>query len=110
MSMDGSGQAPDVQLLINEARTVSREILPPSSVNHESPNLTVAQLVSQLYDPTNAGNPTKIKTIQEHLQTLQKGPQAWLVANALLSDGGTDSRFFGALTFTVKINNDWYMG
>ena len=63
--------------------------------------------MSQLYDPANAGNPTKIKAIQEHLQTLQKGPQAWFIANALLSDNGTDLRFFGALTFTVKINNDW---
>ena len=73
----------------------------------KSSSLTVSKLVSQLYDPANAGNPSKIKTIQEHLQNLQKGPQAWLIANALLSDHGTDLRFFGALTFTVKINHDW---
>lgn len=65
--------------------------------------------MSQLYDPANAGNPTKIKVIQEHLQTLQKSPQAWLVANGLLSDSHTDLRFFGALTFTVKINQNWYV-
>ncbi|PYH88187.1 hypothetical protein BO71DRAFT_488962 [Aspergillus ellipticus CBS 707.79] len=85
MSVDISGPATDVQLLITEAKT----------------------LVSQLYDPANTGNPAKIKVIQELLQTLQKGPQAWLVANHLLGDESTDLRFFGALTFTVKINNDW---
>ncbi|RAL02109.1 putative importin 13 [Aspergillus ibericus CBS 121593] len=85
MSVDIPGQAPDVQLLINEAKS----------------------LVSQLYDPGNTGNPAKIKAIQEHLQSLQKCPQAWLIANHLLSDGNTDLRFFGALTFTVKINQDW---
>ncbi|GMF70949.1 unnamed protein product [Aspergillus oryzae] len=68
-----------------------------------------SDLVSQLYDPANTGNPAKIKAIQEHLQILQKGPQAWLIANNLLSDESTDLRFFGALTFTVKINQDWYV-
>lgn len=63
--------------------------------------------MSQLYDPANAGNPPKIALIQEQLQALQKSPQAWLIANSLLSDNGTDLRFFGALTFTVKINQDW---
>ena len=65
------------------------------------------QLVSQLYDPANTGNPAKIKVIQEQLQGFQKGPQAWLVANSLLNEDHTDLKFFGALTFTVKINPDW---
>ncbi|KAL4933131.1 putative importin 13 [Aspergillus undulatus] len=86
MSMDHSGQAVDVQLLINEART----------------------LVSQLYDPANSGNPAKINVLQEQLQNLQKGPHAWLIANSLLADENTDLRFFGALTFTVKVNHDWH--
>ncbi|PWY69249.1 importin 13 [Aspergillus eucalypticola CBS 122712] len=85
MSVDIPGQAIDAQLLINEAKS----------------------LVSQLYDPGNTGNPAKIKAIQEHLQSLQKSPQAWLIANQLLSEASTDLRFFGALTFTVKINHDW---
>ncbi|KKK17961.1 hypothetical protein P175DRAFT_0493630 [Aspergillus ochraceoroseus IBT 24754] len=83
--MDYSGQALDVQLLVNEAK----------------------ELVSQLYDPTNTGNPAKIKAIQEHLQNLQKGPHAWLIANSLVTEENTDLKFFGALTFTVKINHDW---
>ncbi|KAL4967516.1 putative importin 13 [Aspergillus stella-maris] len=84
--MDHSGQTGDIQLLINEARA----------------------LVSQLYDPANSGNPTKINVIQEHLQNLQKGPSAWIIANSLLTDENTDLRFFGALTFTVKVNHDWH--
>ncbi|KAA8641852.1 putative importin 13 [Aspergillus tanneri] len=85
--MDVPGQASDVQLLINEAKT----------------------LVSQLYDSANTGNPSKIKAIQEHLQILQKGPHAWIIASYLLNDdASTDLRFFGALTFTVKINQDWH--
>ncbi|EAW12818.1 putative importin 13 [Aspergillus clavatus NRRL 1] len=85
MSADIPGPASDVQHILDEARA----------------------LVTQLYDPENAGNPTKIKLIQERLQLLQKGPEAWLIANDLLSASSTDMRFFGALTFTVKINLDW---
>ncbi|KAF4234001.1 hypothetical protein CNMCM6457_004150 [Aspergillus fumigatiaffinis] len=85
MSADIQGLAPDVQHILNEAR----------------------ELVSQLYSPENAGNPAEIKFIQERLQSLQKGPEAWLIANDLLSANSTDMRFFGALTFTVKINLDW---
>jgi hypothetical protein len=87
MSADIQGLAPDVQHILNEAR----------------------ELVSQLYSPENAGNPAEIKFIQERLQSLQKGPEAWLIANDLLSANSTDMRFFGALTFTVKINLDWYV-
>ncbi|KAH8433135.1 putative importin 13 [Aspergillus melleus] len=83
--MDVPGQGSQVQPLLDEAKT----------------------LVSQLYNPVNTGNPAKIKAIQEQLQTLQRSPQAWLIANYLLSDQSTDLRFFGALTFTVKINQDW---
>ncbi|KAL2839934.1 armadillo-type protein [Aspergillus pseudoustus] len=86
MSMDHPPQAVDVQVLVSEARA----------------------LVLQLYDPANTGNPTKIKVIQEHLQTLQKGPHAWIIANSLLADESTDLRFFGALTFTVKVNHNWH--
>ncbi|RLM00914.1 hypothetical protein CFD26_108468 [Aspergillus turcosus] len=85
MSADIQGPASDVPHILNEAR----------------------ELVSQLYSPENARNPAQIKFIQERLQSLQKGPEAWLIANDLLSASSTDMRFFGALTFTVKINLDW---
>lgn len=102
MSTDSSGLGADVQLLINDARTVGFSY---DSDLERSPN--PSQLVSQLYDPANAGNPTKINFIQEHLQALQKGPHAWLIANDLLGSDNPGLRFFGALTFTVKINHDW---
>ncbi|KAL3431876.1 armadillo-type protein [Aspergillus tetrazonus] len=68
----------------------------------------VTQLVLELYDPANTGNPAKINEIQELLQNLQKGPHAWVIANCLLTEQSPDLRFFGALTFTVKINHDWH--
>jgi len=83
-------------------------VLPRLSPARNSP-LTVSQLVAQLYDPANQRNPAKVKAIQEHLQLLQKSPHAWLIADALLSSDSTDARFFGALTFTVKINHDWWV-
>ncbi|KAL4903967.1 hypothetical protein BDW74DRAFT_36426 [Aspergillus multicolor] len=66
------------------------------------------KLVLELYDPTNTGNPAKINEIQELLQNLQKGPHAWVIANCLLAEQSPDLRFFGALTFTVKVNHDWH--
>lgn len=102
MSTDSSGMDSDAQLLASEARSVC------CSFSLNCLVLTPSQLVSQLYDPANAGNPAKINLIQEHLQVLQKGPHAWIIANDLLSRDNTGLRFFGALTFTVKINQDWY--
>ncbi|PLB53688.1 hypothetical protein P170DRAFT_431515 [Aspergillus steynii IBT 23096] len=83
--MDVPGQGSQVQPLLDEAKT----------------------LVSELYHPANTGDPAKIKAINEQLQALQKSPHAWLIANYLLGHQATDLRFFGALTFTVKINQDW---
>jgi hypothetical protein len=62
------------------------------------------QLVTQLYDPSNQRNPTRINEIQTRLQQLQKGEHAWEVADSLLRANSTHHRFMGALTFTVKIN------
>jgi len=61
------------------------------------------QLVKQLYQP---GDPRSITQIQAHLQELQRGPEGWQMAGALLMSKDTNCRFFGALTFTVKLNND----
>ncbi|KAL1860145.1 member of the karyopherin-beta [Paecilomyces lecythidis] len=81
----GLGQTPDPQALVAEAN----------------------ETVTQLYDPANARNPTKVKELQEHLQFLQKSPQGWIIADGLMSSGNPDARFMGALTFIVKINQDW---
>jgi len=60
--------------------------------------------VKGLYVP---GSPKKIGKIQETLQRLQRSPEGWQMADALLSCDDDKVRFFGALTFTVKINQDW---
>ncbi|KAJ5689414.1 Armadillo-like helical [Penicillium macrosclerotiorum] len=61
-------------------------------------------LVTQLYDPANQRNPVMIHEIQKRLQELQKGDNAWEVADSLLREPSAHHRFMGALTFTVKVN------
>jgi len=70
---------------------------PPQSVDE------VAQLVKRLYQP---GNAQVITQIQEQLQILQRSDDGWQLADALLGYDDLNIRFFGALTFTVKLNND----
>jgi hypothetical protein len=70
---------------------------PPQSVDE------VAQLVKRLYQP---GNPQIITSIQNQLQSLQRSNDGWQLADALLGYEDVNIRFFGALTFTVKLNND----
>ncbi|PGH18256.1 hypothetical protein AJ79_00595 [Helicocarpus griseus UAMH5409] len=62
------------------------------------------QLVDALNAPGNAGI---AKSIQERLQTLQKSEAGWAIADGLLASDDTNARFFGALTLTVKIHQDW---
>ncbi|KAH0538598.1 hypothetical protein FGG08_004799 [Glutinoglossum americanum] len=64
----------------------------------------VEQLVKRLYLP---GTPWEIAGIQETLQRLQRSPDGWQLADTLLSRDDDKVRFFGALTFTVKLNSDW---
>lgn len=66
--------------------------------------LTTFQLATQLYDPANQRNPTRIHDIQSRLQNLQKSDNAWAIADSLLRERSPHHRFMGALTFTVKIN------
>jgi hypothetical protein len=63
-------------------------------------------LISQLYNPSGAA-PEHLKLVQERLQELQRLPQGWQLAQGLLDDPDSNTRFFGALTFTVKINQSW---
>ena len=53
------------------------------------------------------GSPKKIGKIQETLQRLQRSAEGWQLADALLGSNDDKVRFFGALTFTIKINQDW---
>ncbi|QGA16765.1 hypothetical protein EYB26_004435 [Talaromyces marneffei] len=63
-------------------------------------------LVYQLNHPTGAVK-DNIKSIQDKLQQIQKSPQGWDVARYLLDHPDSSTRFFGALTFIVKINQSW---
>ena len=60
--------------------------------------------MQQLYLP---GLPQKIARIQVILQKLQRSQDGWQFADALLQSQDDKVRFFGALTFTIKINHDW---
>ncbi|KAK5121938.1 hypothetical protein LTR85_004510 [Meristemomyces frigidus] len=63
----------------------------------------VEQLVKRLYLP---GSPRVIIQINDQLQQLQLSAQGWQIADALLASSDRNVRFFAALTFTVKLNND----
>jgi hypothetical protein len=60
-------------------------------------------LVKSLYAP---GNAKKISQTEATLRVLQRSPQGWEIANALLKSDDEQARFFGALTLTVKLNAD----
>lgn len=65
--------------------------------------LISSQLVLELYQP---GHPERIAKIQQALQTLQRSAEGWQLANSLLQSTDEKVQFFGALTFTVKLNTD----
>ncbi|KAI9677472.1 MAG: hypothetical protein M1817_006426 [Caeruleum heppii] len=64
----------------------------------------VELLVGRLYSPL---SPSQVAQDQETLQWLQRSPDGWQLADALLQSPDDKVRFFGALTFTVKLNSDW---
>jgi len=61
------------------------------------------QLITALYSP---GPPDRIRQIQEVLQRVQKSPEGWQLAESLLSNPDEKIKFFGALTFIVKLNTE----
>lgn len=61
------------------------------------------KLVIRLYNP--APGPV-IQQIEKELQALQRSSDGWQMGDALLASSNNNARFFGALTFTVKLNND----
>ncbi|KAI1375762.1 ARM repeat-containing protein [Hypoxylon crocopeplum] len=63
----------------------------------------VEQLVRELYQPN---RPEKISRIQEILQGIQKSPEGWQIAEALILRPDSNVKFFAALTFTVKLNTE----
>ncbi|KAI9805107.1 MAG: hypothetical protein M1825_000941 [Sarcosagium campestre] len=75
----------------------SISVLQPTSVNE------VEELILQLYSP---GPPRQIVAIQDALQKVQRSQDGWDLADILLQSIDNKVRFFGALTFIVKLNLD----
>ena len=67
-------------------------------------NQRLWQLIQDFYRPGSARN---VERIDRCLKELQKSDQAFFIADALLARSDGHVQFFGALTFTVKINRDW---
>ena len=63
----------------------------------------VEQLVKRLYKP---GPASLVKNINDQLLQLQLSPDGWKLADELMASDDANVRFFAALTFTVKLNND----
>ncbi|KAL5121783.1 member of the karyopherin-beta [Pleosporales sp. CAS-2024a] len=63
----------------------------------------IEALVKSLYHP---GNAHHISQNEATLRVLQRSPQGWEIAHALLKSDDEQVRFFGALTLTVKLNAD----
>ncbi|KAL8828270.1 MAG: hypothetical protein Q9191_002691, partial [Dirinaria sp. TL-2023a] len=72
----------------------------------DGPGLNTLQdherLVKALYAP--GGYDARIEDV---LQRYQRSPRGWAFADELLQSQDSQVRYFGALTFIVKINNDW---
>ncbi len=63
----------------------------------------IEKLVQRFYQP---GRPQEIKKIEDQIQTFQFSNQGWQLADTLLYSEDRNVRFFGALTFTIKIKRD----
>ena len=63
----------------------------------------VAELVKRLYQP---GHPALIANINDQLQQLQRSEHGWKLADELMGSDDQTVRFYAALTFTVKLNNE----
>ncbi|ORY16085.1 armadillo-type protein [Clohesyomyces aquaticus] len=60
-------------------------------------------LVNSLYGP---GKAQRLPETEATLRVLQRSPQGWDIADALMNSSVEQVRFFGALTFTIKLNHD----
>jgi len=59
--------------------------------------------VSLLYQPGVA--PQDLVAIQNRLHELQLSDLGWKIGDGLLASADPNVRFFGALTFTIKLNS-----
>ena len=60
-------------------------------------------LVQRLNDPQFA---SEAAATSEQLHDIQRSPQGWQVADALLQSEDQSRQFYGALTFQIKLNRD----
>lgn len=60
------------------------------------------RLIQSLYVPG-----TNVSQIQAVIQKYQRSQRGWTFADELLQSQLPNVRFYGALTFVVKIHNDW---
>jgi len=61
------------------------------------------QIVRLLNSPEDA---SKIHGLSEELQQIQLSPQGWQVADACLGENDANVKFYGALTFQIKLNKE----
>lgn len=66
----------------------------------------VISLILQLYSYKSGESSGSVSSIQEALQQLQRSPEGWQLAQNLQGNENELIRFFGALTFIVKLNTD----
>ncbi|OAL71487.1 hypothetical protein A7D00_4389 [Trichophyton violaceum] len=58
-------------------------------------------------DLTTPGLASQVATIQERLLKLQKSSAGWMIADGFLGCEDPKIRFYGPLTLTMKINQEW---
>lgn len=68
------------------------------------------QLIAELYHPSNQSSPERVNAIQREIQQIQRQNSSWQLGLELLRRDEAVVRFYGALTLTIKINADWYVG
>ena len=67
------------------------------------------QFVKQLYDPLKRPSPAEIGRLGVEISKLQREHSGWRLGLDLLHNEDNNLRFYGALTLTIKINNDWFV-
>lgn len=96
--MASNGSAVPAPTSVQEVEQVS-----PRRIYEIDIQANIHKLVQRLYTP---GNPRTIAQVDDQLKLLQHSPEGWQLADALLGSDDANVRFFGALTFQVKLNND----
>ncbi|KAF2490397.1 ARM repeat-containing protein [Lophium mytilinum] len=67
---------------------------------------TVAEIEARINMLYQMGNPQVIKETDAFLTTLQRSERGWEIADALMHSEDDKVQYYGALTFTVKLNQD----